>query len=67
MAEQRREASAPSLGSIRFDEFTESTMRAILRAVEAQKLPHGPILIGIIWRPELGPQEGAPEAQRTRR
>jgi len=39
-------------GSITFEQFTESTMTAVLRAVEARKLPHGPIIIGIIWSPQ---------------
>lgn len=38
--------------SIPFDQFTESTLAAVLRAVEAQKLPHLPIIIGIIWNPQ---------------
>jgi len=39
--------------SIPFDQFTEQTLSAILRAVEAQKLAHRPIIIGIIWVPQL--------------
>jgi len=38
--------------SIPFDQFTESTLAAVLRAVETQKLPHLPIIIGIIWNPQ---------------
>lgn len=46
--------------SIPFDVFTETTMAAVLRALQAQKLPHGPILIGIIYRPELGGAANVP-------
>ena len=46
MAKEGRAASIP------FDQFTESTLAAILRAVQAQKLPHLPIIIGIIWNPQ---------------
>jgi hypothetical protein len=49
MATQKRATS------IAFDQFTESTLGAILRAVEAQKLPHLPIIIGIIWNPQALP------------
>jgi len=42
----------PTAPSITFEQFTETTLGAVLRAVEAQKLPHRPILIGIIWNPE---------------
>jgi hypothetical protein len=38
--------------SIPFDQFTESTLAAVFRAVEAQKLPHRPIIIGIIFNPQ---------------
>src|SRR6266567_4186429 len=48
-------AAAPSAASkITFEQFTESTMGAVLRAVDARKLPHQPIIIGIIWHPGLG-------------
>lgn len=43
---------------ITFDQFVEVTFSAMLRALEARKLPHGPILIGIIWRPEAGGRGG---------
>ncbi len=46
MAAPRRAASIP------FDQFTEQTLSAVLRAVEAQKLPQRPIIIGIIWNPQ---------------
>jgi len=38
--------------SITIEEFTEVTLGAVLRALEARKLPRGPIIIGIIWMPE---------------
>jgi hypothetical protein len=44
-------APAPA-SQITFEQFTESTLGAVLRAVEAQKLPHSPIVIGIVWNPE---------------
>ena len=46
MAASRRAGVSP------FDQFTEETLRAVLRAVEAQKLPQRPIIIGIIWVPQ---------------
>ena len=46
MAVSRKAAVIP------FDQFTEETLGAVLRAVEAQKIPHRPIIIGIIWVPE---------------
>ena len=45
---------------ITFEQFTESTVGAVLRAVEAQKLPHRPILIGIIWNPPFSTSVGNP-------
>lgn len=39
---------------ITFEQFTESSIGAVLRAVKAQKLPHQPIIIGVIWHPGLG-------------
>jgi hypothetical protein len=50
MAQDPQKPTAPP--SITFEQFTESTMSAVLRAVEARKLPHGPIIIGIIWNPQ---------------
>jgi hypothetical protein len=44
---------------ISFEQFTESTLGAVLRAVEAQKLPHAPIIIGIVWNPEGLPNPSA--------
>ncbi len=38
--------------SITFEQFTESTMAAVLRATAARKLPNGPIIIGVIWTPQ---------------
>jgi len=45
-------APTAAAAQITFEQFTETTLGAVLRAVEAQKLPHRPILIGIIWNPE---------------
>jgi hypothetical protein len=39
------------------EEFTEVTFNAVLRAVEAQKFPRGPIIYGIIYMPEGLPAE----------
>lgn len=39
---------------ITLEEFTEVTLAGVLRAIEARKLPLGPIIFGIIWTPELG-------------
>ncbi len=47
-----REAKSPPARSITFEDFTEVTFQAVLRALEARKLPRGPIIIGIIWAPE---------------
>jgi hypothetical protein len=41
-------------GHITFERFTESTLSAVLRATEAQRLPHRPIIIGIIFNPQGG-------------
>lgn len=40
--------------SIPFDRFTESTMSAVLRAANANRLGHVPIVIGLIFHPGLG-------------
>lgn len=40
--------------SIPFDQFTESTMSAVLRAANAHNLGHVPIVIGVIFHPGLG-------------
>ena len=37
--------------SISFEQFTEVTTAALLRALEVRKLPYGPILIGIVYYP----------------
>lgn len=59
MANEKRAASIP------FDQFTESTLAAVLRAVELQKLPRSPIIIGIIWLPKgLPGLEGAGKTER---
>jgi hypothetical protein len=53
-------ASAPKVAttstatSIPFDQFTESTMSAVLRAANANRLGHVPIVIGVIFHPGLG-------------
>ena len=51
---------------ITFEEFTQSTVSAIARTLEAHKLSENPLLrnphiiIGIVWAPQLLPQiEGA--------
>ncbi|HUI84588.1 MAG TPA: hypothetical protein VL240_10205 [Candidatus Binatia bacterium] len=49
---------ATTAGSIPFDQFTESTMSAVMRAAAAQKLSHVPIVIGIIFHPGLGGSGG---------
>lgn len=42
--------------SISFEQFTEVTTTALLRALEVRKRPFGPILIGIVYYPEgFGP------------
>src|SRR5215831_18783259 len=48
--------------SIPFDQFTESTMSAVLRAANAQKLGHVPIVIGLIFHPGLGGYGGGTTA-----
>jgi hypothetical protein len=37
---------------ITFEQFTESTLGAVFRAVQTHKLPHRPIVIGIIFNPQ---------------
>jgi hypothetical protein len=37
---------------IPFEQFIELTTAALMRAIATQRFPHGPILIGIIYRPE---------------
>jgi hypothetical protein len=39
---------------ITFEQFTESAMGAVLRAVTANRLTHAPVIIGVIWHPGLG-------------
>ena len=48
--------------SIPFDQFTESTMSAVLRAANAQRLGHVPIVIGLIFHPGLGGYGGGTAA-----
>jgi hypothetical protein len=45
---------ASTATSIPFDKFTESTLAAVLRAANAQRLGHVPIVIGVIFHPGLG-------------
>ena len=45
--------------TISLEEFTEVTLRSVVRAMEARsrvdrKFPFGPIIFGIIWYPEAG-------------
>jgi hypothetical protein len=52
MANEPRPPSAAA--KITFEQFTESTLGAVLRAVETHKIPHRPIVIGIIFNPQGG-------------
>ena len=61
MANEPKPPTAPP-AHITFEQFTESTMGAVLRAVQAQKLPHRPIIIGIIWNTEGFP--GGPQGTK---
>lgn len=61
-----RESKSAGGRSVTVEEFTEVTLGAVLRALEARKLPRGPIIIGIIWAPEalrglMGSQSGSTE------
>ena len=64
-------ASAPKLTtprtatSISFDQFTESTLAAVLRAANAQRLGHVPIVIGVIFHPGLGGTGGGYGTQQS--
>jgi hypothetical protein len=60
---------------IGFEQFIEVTTASLMRAIATQRFPRGPILIGIIYRPEdlglgsgggLGPIAG-PRARRVLR
>ncbi len=42
---------ARTASTITFEEFTEVSLGAVLRALESRKLPGGPIIIGIIYDP----------------
>jgi hypothetical protein len=42
---------ARTASTITFEEFTEVSLGAVLRALEARQLPRGPIIIGIIYDP----------------
>jgi hypothetical protein len=59
------EPKTPPSGAdrITFEQFTESTVGAVLRAAQAHKLPHAPIIIGIIWNPEGLPAAPEPVAR----
>ena len=60
----------PVTARLPFDQFVEVTLASLLRALEARKVPHGPILIGIIYRPEEPVAKGGGRAGvvgRTRR
>jgi len=46
--------TASTATSIPFDQFTESTLGAVMRAANAHKLSHVPIVIGVIFHPGLG-------------
>ena len=48
---------ATPIGRITVDEFAETAFKAVMRAVEAQKFPHGPIIWGIIYQPQALPAE----------
>ena len=39
-------------GRITVDEFTQVTFNAVLKALQERKVPHGPLIYGIIWLPE---------------
>jgi hypothetical protein len=67
MAEEKKRAapSAPAASapkvtttstatSIPFEQFTESTMSAVMRAANANQLSHVPIVVGVIFHPGLG-------------
>jgi hypothetical protein len=61
MASESRRAE-----SISFADFTETTLAAVARVIDARKevqrdIPLGPVLIGLIWWPEGGPIPGQPE------
>ena len=51
-------ATTSTATSIPFDQFTESTMSAVMRAANANKLSHVPIVIGLIFHPGLGGSGG---------
>jgi hypothetical protein len=49
---------AERIKSISFEDFTEVTLRSVVRAMELRgqaqrRFPQGPILVGIIWYPDL--------------
>ena len=57
--------TASTATSIPFDQFTESTMSAVMRAANANRLSHVPIVIGLIFHPGLGGIGGYGGTQAT--
>jgi hypothetical protein len=46
--------------SVSFADFTETTLAAVAKVIDARKIrdrdiPLGPVLIGLVWWPEGGP------------
>jgi hypothetical protein len=54
-------------GKITVEDFTEATFNAVLRAIEARKFPHGPIIYGIVYMPQGLPGEIISPAQQVSR
>jgi|GEM_PF-6349271 len=50
-------AASTPLSRITVAEFAETAFKSVMRAIEAQKFPHGPIIWGIIYQPQLAPGE----------
>ena len=48
---------SPETKNISFEDFTEVTLKSVLRAMEvrskSQRFPVGPIIFGLIWYPEV--------------
>lgn len=57
---QETDTGKEPLKAVSVEQFTEVTFNAVLRAIDAQKFPHGPIIYGIIYMPQ-----GVPEAVVT--
>src|ERR1700730_1369316 len=49
---QQADSGREALKTVSVEQFTEVTFNAVLRAIDAQKFPHGPIIYGIIYMPE---------------